>query len=402
MKSLLFSLFAGLAVSACAPEAVLTPDSDAHQTVVMWHAYRGDEALALEAVIEAYNRSTSAHQVRLVSLPYDAMTNKLRVAIPRGNGPDLFIYAHDKVGGWAKKGLIEPVGFWARPEILDRFLPETLPGLVYDGGLYGLPLAYKTLTLFYDRSLLDTPPETTDDLIRMAQSIRGRGPDFWGLAYPAQDFYYHSLWLHGFGGQVLPRKGLPQLRSEQMKRSIRFAHSFYTQDLIPKGIDAAQIATLFKNHKVGFVIDGPWFREHLINHPSWAVTALPKVSDTGQAARPFLGVEAVMISGHSRVKSAAFDVAQFLTADDSAMTRWSTARQLVANRTVYEQPEVARDPFTQAFLKQLSTTETMPNRPAMDQLWGPLLDALAKSVVRGMNVDDALEFAERAVGQVNE
>ena len=88
MKSLLFSLFAGLAVSACAPEAVLTPDSDAHQTVVMWHAYRGDEALALEAVIEAYNRSTSAHQVRLVSLPYDAMTNKLRVAIPRGNGPD--------------------------------------------------------------------------------------------------------------------------------------------------------------------------------------------------------------------------------------------------------------------------------------------------------------------------
>ena len=102
----------------------------------MWHAYRGDEAAALEKVIAEYNEQSKDNYVRLVSLPYDAMTNKLRVAIPRGNGPDLFIYAHDKVGGWAKKGLIEPMGFWVRPEALDRFLPQTLPGLVYDQGLW--------------------------------------------------------------------------------------------------------------------------------------------------------------------------------------------------------------------------------------------------------------------------
>ena len=170
--------------------------------------YRGDEAAALEKVIAEYNEQSKDNYVRLVSLPYDAMTNKLRVAIPRGNGPDLFIYAHDKVGGWAKKGLIEPMGFWVRPEALDRFLPQTLPGLVYDQGLYGLPLAYKTLSLFYDKTLVERPPVVTDVLIMFGKAIRSEGSTRWGFAYAAQDFYYHSLWLHGFGGQILP-KGRP-------------------------------------------------------------------------------------------------------------------------------------------------------------------------------------------------
>ena len=49
------------------------------------------------------------------------------------------------------------------------------------------------------------------------------------------------------------------------------------------------------------------------------------------------------------------------------MTRWSMARQLVANDGVYRRPQVAQDDFTQAFLRQLHTV-VMPNRPAMDQL----------------------------------
>ncbi len=401
MMRAFFGLCVALLIFGCSDDSA-EEDSSGKDVVVMWHAYRGDEAAALEAVIDQYNQEQTDHFVRLVSLPYDAMTNKLRVAIPRGNGPDLFIFAHDKVGGWAKKGLIEPVGYWASPKTLDTFLPQTLPGLVYEEGLYGLPLAYKTLTLFYDKSLVDTPPKTTDELIQMSQGIRARGSNYWGLAYPAQDFYYHSLWLHGFGGQVLPRTGQPQLRSDSMKKSIQFAHSFYQRDFIPKGVDAAQIAALFKSHSVGFVIDGPWFREHLADHPSWAVAPLPAVSETGKKARPYLGVEAVMISGHSRKKGTAYAVAEYLTSDESAMTRWSTARQLVANRAVYRSPQVAQDEFTQAFLRQLPHTEPMSNRPAMDQLWGPLVDALSKTVVLGMDVDAALELAERAVGEVIE
>ena len=51
-------------------------------TVVLWHAYRGDEAAALEKTIEAYRAQPDAVPVRVVSVPYDAFANKLRVSVP--------------------------------------------------------------------------------------------------------------------------------------------------------------------------------------------------------------------------------------------------------------------------------------------------------------------------------
>ena len=61
----------------------------------------------------------------LVALPFGAFDSKLETAIPRGNGPDLFIAAHDRLGHWAASGLLEPVGFWA-DEALVEFVGELL------------------------------------------------------------------------------------------------------------------------------------------------------------------------------------------------------------------------------------------------------------------------------------
>ena len=125
--------------------------------VVLWHAYRGDEAAALEKTIEAYRAQPDAVPVRVVSVPYDAFANKLRVSVPRGNGPDLFIFAHDQVGDWAERGLIESLSFWADKALLEQYLDETLTPLVFDDALFGLPLAFKCLALFYDKGFLKPP-----------------------------------------------------------------------------------------------------------------------------------------------------------------------------------------------------------------------------------------------------
>ena len=63
--------------------------------LVVWHAYRGGEKDAFEKVVATYNAAKAAQGVKVSSLavPYDAFADKITAAVPRGKGPDIFIYA---------------------------------------------------------------------------------------------------------------------------------------------------------------------------------------------------------------------------------------------------------------------------------------------------------------------
>src|SRR3970040_2098714 len=74
--------------------------------LVVWHAYRGGEREAFEKVVAAYNtaRAAEGSKVTTLAVPYDAFADKITAAVPRGKGPDVFIYAQDRLGGWIEAG----------------------------------------------------------------------------------------------------------------------------------------------------------------------------------------------------------------------------------------------------------------------------------------------------------
>ena len=139
------------------------------QKVLLWHAYRDAERAALDKLIKAWNNSHSDIELVALAVPFDALIDKAQVAIPRGNGPDLLIFAHDKVGTWARDGLIAPLGSWASKARLKRFLPQTIKPLVFERAIYGLPLAFKSLVLFYNRTMIAKPPATMAELVALAK-----------------------------------------------------------------------------------------------------------------------------------------------------------------------------------------------------------------------------------------
>ena len=77
--------------------------------LTLWHAYRGEERQALEDLLEQYDQDHPELRVVPLSLPYESFFTKLESAAPRGNGPDLFIAAHERVGSWAESGLVRRV-----------------------------------------------------------------------------------------------------------------------------------------------------------------------------------------------------------------------------------------------------------------------------------------------------
>ena len=68
---------------------------------------------------------------KTLAVPHDAYADKVSAAVPRGKGPDVFIFAQDRLGGWVEaQNTIEPIDFFLDEEIEGRFIPSTLEAMI--------------------------------------------------------------------------------------------------------------------------------------------------------------------------------------------------------------------------------------------------------------------------------
>lgn len=366
------------------------------QSIVLWHSYSGDERAVLEDLVTDFNAGSQTIHVTVVAVPYDAFADKITNSIPNGNGPDLFIFAHDRIGDWKATGLLEPVEYFVDEQLADGYAYDALAAMAYDRSLYGLPMAVKSVALFYRTDLVAVPPSTTDDLLEASRALRDDG--IWGLVYENIDLYGHAPWLHGFGGGVAITSGTLQIATPEAEAALRFARELGGKSgIVPPEVNGAMVATLFNEGKAAMAISGPWFIGDIRDDVDWGVTTLPVVSPTGQPAAPFLGAEGVLMSSRSRDKEAAFEVMTFLAGDESATTRARRARQVVPNLAPYDQPDIGGDKVLAAFRRQLEHTVPMPASPEMRMVWTPYKTAIHKVVEQNTEPSAALAAAQREI-----
>ncbi|MDY0002303.1 MAG: extracellular solute-binding protein [Polyangia bacterium] len=410
-------------------------EAERGEAIVIWHSYRGAEQEALGALVQAFNqqeiRIAKARpgrrpiRVRLMQISFENLPNKITNAVPRGHGPDLFVFAHDRLGDWASKGLVEPLGYWVGPEEAAQFVPKTLRAFEWDGRLYGLPLAYKSVALFYNEDLIgQTPPRTTAELIeRGRRFMEARGKGYYGLVYEAADTYFHAPWLFGFGGRFLTPcaagerpagtcGGAPlPIHSPEAVRALRFARRLAG----PGGIAAPEangqlVTSLFTSGRAAMAITGPWFLSDLKAAAKkgllrYRVAPMPTITEAmGRPARPLLTVEGVFMSARSSRKAEAYRVMSALASDEAARLRVTGARQLPASARV---DRLLGNPQSSlysrelaAFRDQLASTRLTPKTPFMRLVWEPYGQALAAAIGRGVDADEALGKAAADIERV--
>ena len=134
----------------------------AQKEIVVWHGYRGGEKAAFEKVVDNFNKANAGKiKASTLAVPYDAFADKITAAVPRGKGPDVFIFAQDRLGGWIVAGnTVEPLDFFLDAATKGRYLKATMDAMTYQGNVYGLPLNFKVITLIYNKKLISTPPRT--------------------------------------------------------------------------------------------------------------------------------------------------------------------------------------------------------------------------------------------------
>lgn len=370
--------------------------------LVVWHAYRGGEKAAFEKVIEMYNagQSDAAARAKPLAVPYDAYADKITAAIPRGKGPDVYIFAQDRLGGWVEAGkTVESIDFYMDDELLDSLLPGMIDAMTYRETIYGIPLNYKSITMIYNTDLVDDPPETVSEMIAIAKKLTNKASGNFGLAYEYSNYFFHAALMNAFGGQVFAPGPEPVIDSPENVAAIKEMLRWYkTEGVMPDDPSAALISSLFNSGKAAIVFSGPWFLGEIEGDVDYALAPLPKVEAAkGAPMRPWLTVEGVYISPQSDKLDAAFEFARFLVSEEAAEVLALEGGQLPTNKAVYELDAVAGNPTLSAFRKQLETAVPMPNYAEMTLMWSPVTTAMNKIVKGSASPEAALAEAQEKV-----
>lgn len=368
---------------------------DARPELMLWHAYRAEEAATIEAIVDDLNKARTDFRVKLLGVPYDAYLDKIGAAIPRGRGPDVFIAAHDPIGDWAKAGTIQAVDDVVDPQTASSLMPGLLPAVLFDGHVYGLPIAFKSVALWHNTALVKEAPTTLAQLLEVAKQQTGDGR--YGLVYENRDLYVHAPFLFGYGGALFDDAGRPALTSAGTIRSVERAKEIADSGVVPGEVSGTLTMSLFNTGKAAMIITGPWSRGEIEPGVSFAVSPLPVVDDEAgrRPMRPLLTVEAVFISGKTEKRDLAVTLARLLADHDRSVRRLKEARQPVALASAWDalgDDDDAR--FLKGFRAQLEQSVPTPNTPAMKSLWGPFNLALGETMGQGAPAKDTLAAAQ--------
>lgn len=396
MKRLLAILLTAallLGLAACAPAA---KPEDANKLVI-WH---DKEEPVIQVLVDFL--ATAAPELEVEFEKKSSLTESLKLVGNDPNAaPDLFIFAHDKIGVFAEMGILAPIEELVGQQILQEYLPMTVEAATYQGTVYQLPLYFETLLFLYNRRYMqdDEVPATTGELLEYMRNNTGRGR--YGFVEQHSTAYYSAAWIHGFGGSIVSPDGVPFPGEQAVKDALSYHAQFV--ELMPGETEYSTVNTLFLEGKADATIGGPWMvpsaRAAGID---LGLAAMPVVEETGMALAPYSGVQGIHV-----LRMAAEAKTEAVTQLLLALTQPQVGISLAlasgcapAKAACYEDAAVLDDEMVQLMRRTAEVAVPMPNIPEMDVMWTVVSNLLTDVNLSGKDMEESFEAALRKANEL--
>ena len=386
--AILLCLCCMLSLAACSAQ---NDDSGNDKKLVVWH----DKEDAVVEAMQSYLH-TAVPDLEIVFEKKTSLTDSLKLVGNDPNAaPDLFLFAHDKIGVFAEMGILAPIAPLLGEGGTEDFLPMTVTAASYQGTLYQLPLYFETLLFMYNRRYMadEDVPATTEALYRYMEENTGRGR--YGFVEQHSTAYYSAAWIHGFGGSIIDENGTPFPDEQAVQQALRYHQKFV--ELMPGETEYNTVNTLFLEGKADATIGGPWMVPSARTAGiDLGIAPMPTVDETGLQLAPYSGVQGIHVLKYAAEKKTAA-VKQLLTA--LSRPEIGTALALAsgcapANSKCYEDPQVADDPLVQAMRSTAEIAVPMPNIPEMDVMWTVVSNLLTDVNLSGKDIVSSFESAK--------
>lgn len=384
ITTLFLTFLMSLALVGCGQSNSTANDPN---TLVVWH----DKEDAVIEVLQTYLQK-ELPDVNVQFEKKTSLTDSLKLV---GNdptaAPDLFIFAHDKIGVFAEMGILAPITSIIDKSELSDLLPMTLEAATYHNDLYQLPLYFESLLFMYNRKYMqdDEVPATTDDLLKYMESNTGRGR--YGFVEQHSTAYYSAAWIHGFNGSIVDSNGTPFPDQKAIKDALQYHLKFV--ELMPGETEYSTVNTLFLEGKADATIGGPWMvpsaRDANID---LGIAPMPIVNATGTALAPYSGVQGVHVlnfAAQNKTESVK-KLLHTLLQPEIGILLAQASGCAPANSTCYDDSRVSDDAMVQSMRATAEIAVPMPNIPEMDVMWTVVGNLLTDVNLSKMNIDESL------------
>ena len=367
-----------------------------------------NEAPTFKALIKKFNAEYPNVHINYQSVPFAEAQNKFKTAAAAKKGtPDILRAEVAWVSDFAAQGYLYQLD--GTPLLKDKsdFMSTPLSADQYDGKTYGVPQVTDTLALMYNKKLfakagISNPPTTWDEVAADAKLLKSKAKVD-GI-YVNSAGYFLLPFMYGEGGDMVDTGAKKiTVNSPENVKGITAA-----QKLVKSGAAVKPAAndpygtmmTLFKENKVGMIINGPWEVKNIESAPGFGgfgnLGVAPVPAGSAGAGAPVGGHNYVISSNMDQSKADA--AIAFVSFMDSAKSQAFVADQLgllPTRQSAYDLPEVKNNAAVAAFKPALDAAHARPWIPEGGQFFAALDTMATQVMVQGMDPKKALDAAAK-------
>jgi len=239
--------------------AMPPPNPDA-VTVSIWHSWSDAEVVILEDVLQAFQKVYPQVYFDVLYIPFDDLLRTFQAAAYRGAGPSILLAPAEWGPQLYDEGLVAAVDDLAVPAFLERINPAALGSARYRGALISLPHSIRNGVVMYrNRQIIPRAPATFAELVTAAKAATRGGRVG---AYLERGYFYSSGHLMGLGGRLMNEDGIPAFNDVKGLAWLNLLLEF--EQAGPVAFNTNRDLDLFKDGRVGIIIDGTWSRAALV------------------------------------------------------------------------------------------------------------------------------------------
>lgn len=364
----------------------------ARAPIVVWHTPEGARALRESSV--AFTRDTGVPVV--VETP-DEGPVKFQQAAAAGKGPDLYVYAHDRIGEWIGGGLLHSVS--PNRAMLQDIDPLAWRGYTHKGRLWGYPMSVEAITLIYNKALIDRAPQTWEEVFEIDRRLQRQGRR--AILWDYTNSYFTFALLAAHGGYAFGRGADGSIDPQDVGvatpgalRGARVVERLVREGVMPPGSGYPEMEAAMAAGRVAMTINGPWAWVNLRRAGiDFGVARLPLLE--GKPCVPFVGVKGIMVNRATRQRELCAELVEHHILSAQGVRRLNAAEPLgaTASREVFR--ELSADARIRVIMDSAQDGIPTPNNPEMGRFWSAMKTALTNVSEGRQEARAALEAAAR-------